>query len=619
MLRLAFAIALASFAATACVMADEPPTVEDALKNLRPEHPRLLAHKDDFDRIRTLVGQDGVPKQWMEKLRQRSAKLLSEPAPDPAVPVDDMLAVSRRALHRIMDLAMAYRIDGDRRYADRAIREMEAVCAFPNWNPKHYLDTAEMMEAVAIGYDWLYDAMTPEQRATIRAGLVRNGLNAAMDGFTKKANWTRHRFNWNPVCNGGNVAAALAVADEEPELAADVLTRAIALVKLAMPNFGPDGGWAEGPGYWTYATMYTTFMMAELESELGTDLGLSDLPGVSKTGDFGIAVRSPNEMAFNFADADEEGFATSQMFWYARRFGNPLYERYAIDHAEDGDARDLIWYDPALAAKTPVDLPLDSFFTGINVMMMRSAWHDPNAVYIGFKGGDNKAGHSHLDLGGFVLDALGKRWANDLGADDYNLKGYFGRERFTYYRAATVGHNTITIDGANQDPKAVAKIVSFSSTPDEAFGVMDLGAAYGGSAAQAKRGIALLNRMHVMVQDEIETNTPSEIAWSMHTRAEITLDGGTATLTLDGTHLRAKIIEPVDATFVVESAERSKPENPNTGMRKLMVRLPERSGTTRLVVLFTPYRDTVAGYQPTIRPLAEWKGKDEGDPDSRES
>src|SRR6185437_13853424 len=118
---------------------------------------------------------------------------------------------------------------------------------------------------------------------------------------------------------------------------------------------------------------------------------------------------------------------------------------------------------------------------------------DPNATFVGFKGGSNAANHAHLDLGSFVLDALGQRWAVDLGPDDYNLPGYFGNKRWTYYRLTTAGHNTLTIDGENQAPSARAPLLAYWSSPDRALAVADLTAAYGKHGTRATRGIELLD------------------------------------------------------------------------------------------------------------------------------
>jgi len=34
----------------------------------------------------------------------------------------------------------------------------------------------------------------------------------------------------------------------------------------------------------------------------------------------------------------------------------------------------------------------------------RSSWGNPDAAWVALKAGDNKAGHSHLDLGSFVYE-----------------------------------------------------------------------------------------------------------------------------------------------------------------------------------------------------------------------
>jgi len=89
-------------------------------------------------------------------------------------------------------------------------------------------------------------------------------------------------------------------------------------------------------------------------------------------------------------------------------------------------------------------LPLDVHFRGdADLAFFRSEWNNPNALWIGFKGGVNNAPHGHLDLGTFVLEANGVRWAVDLGGDSYELPDYWdgkqGGKRWSYYRLNNFG------------------------------------------------------------------------------------------------------------------------------------------------------------------------------------
>ena len=119
------------------------------------------------------------------------------------------------------------------------------------------------------------------------------------------------------------------------------------------------------------------------------------------------------------------------------------------------DAAHLVWYaakPPARAARRQ----LDYYFRGpVEVVTMRSAWDDPNALFVGIKAGYNQVNHGHLDLGNFELDALGVRWARDLGSENYNLPGYWegkrGGQRWSYYRLNSASHNVVMLGGKHQD------------------------------------------------------------------------------------------------------------------------------------------------------------------------
>ena len=583
----------------------DPVAARIDLSKLRRGHPRLIALDSDVERIRETVKTDETAKRYLTYLRGKATRLLKDKPVAYKLAGPRLLGVSRRALDRIYTLALVHRIDGRDELAQRAIQELLAISRFKDWHPPHFLDTAEMTHAAAIGYDWLFDKLTAAQRRTVRDGLIRNGLQPAKQGYEKRAWWSRCHHNWNQVCNGGNAIGALALADEEPKLATFILTHARKLIVNALRSYAPDGGWAEGPGYWHYATRYTVYYIAALESALGTDLGLKKIKGFSEAGEFRFAFTGPSGHTFNYADAGSSNGRAEEMFWLARTFDRPHFAWHQRSMPGRPHPLDLVWFDPRGKGPKANHTPLDRHFKGVNVAFLRSAWEDPEAIFVGFKGGDNRANHSHLDLGTFVLDALGQRWALDLGGDNYNMPAYFGGKRWTYYRLKTEGHNTLVIGGHNQDPRAKAPITAFASTPNRAFAIADLSKA---NAATKRwwRAVALLDRKQVLVQDEVDLKTPGEIVWTMHTKAAVDAAGAVATLTQRDAVLRAVIVEPTAARFELASARPPKPQNPNHGVKRLLIRLP-RTAAARLAVLLTPYRGTPpAARRPAITPLDQW-------------
>jgi len=584
------------------------PPEEKILATLRTGHPRLIALAEDTARLKKLLAEDATAAAFYKELRaQADALLRDKRTVEYRLVGPRLLGESRRCLERVYTLATVYRLDGDRRYAERAIQEMLAAAAFPDWNPKHFLDTAEMTHALAIGYDWLFDVLSADQRKTIREAILRQGLREGEKIYRRGGWWTATQYNWNQVCNGGMTIGALALADEEPQLAAFIVHQAVRSVQRAMQEYGPDGAWAEGPGYWNYATSYNVFMLAALESALGTDFGLSQTPGFSAAGDFRIHTLGPTGQAFNFADAGSGAGPSPCMFWLARKFNQPWYawrEREVVlrQVVRRPSALHLWWYDGR--PKPAGTLPLARHFRHADVVLMRSAWDDPQAVFVGFKAGDNKVNHSHLELGMFVLDADGVRWALDLGADDYNLPGYFGRQRWTYYRLGTEGQNTLWIDRQNQDPKAVAPIVAFGSHGDRHFAVADLSAAYAGTVGKVHRGIALLGRQ-VLVQDEIEDSEGHSIQWQMHTKAKPELQGQEAILRQSGRTMRLRILEPSGARFDKVSGNPPPPQRQDPDVCKLIVVLKGQKEPIRLAILFQP-ATAPPSPPPEVKPLAHW-------------
>jgi hypothetical protein len=458
-----------------------------------------------------------------------------------------------------------------------------------------------MTNAVAIGYDWLFDVLTPDQRATLRTAIVEKGLKPGMEVYESGKGWSIVTNNWNQVCNGGMTVGALAIADEEPEIARQVINHARKSIKIAMDQFQPDGGCVEGPGYWSYATRYTAYYLAALKTALNTDFGYLQSPGFADTGLFRIYAVGPIGRTFNYADAGDGVAEGAQMFWFARAFDRPIYaaheRRMIAEKKARVDPLHLLWFNAAGSDDEIAKLPTAGLFKRINVAFLRSGWNDANAAFVGFKGGDVSASHAHADLGTFIYDVDGVRWAYDLGPDDYNLPGYFGKNRFDYYRLRSEGHNTLTIDGQNQDRKGVAPIVSLSADPNRPTAVADLTMGYP-MAKKVTRSVGLIGK-DLIVSDDVQSERPVEVVWHMHTQAKIELSGITghlAMLTSGKKGLKVEIESPQGAYFQIADTDPAPATQPNPPMRapkyggkKLIIR-QVLVGTTNmhLVVRMTP-------------------------------
>lgn len=576
---------------------------EDVLAGLRKEHPRLLFTKQRQREIERMAKQHDLLARVIRQNHLNAESMLDGRPVRYEIPDGKrLLGQSRYCIERVMALSMAYRLSGDKRFAECAINEMLTAARFKDWNPRHFLDTAEMTTALAVGYDWLFDVISPEDRRVIRQAIVELGLRPGIDVYRSGGWWSKGDNNWNQVCNGGMLMGALAIAEDEPELARQVIEFALASIPRGVSVYRPSGAYPEGPGYWQYGTSYTCVTISALNTALGTDFQISKTPGLDKTGWFRIHTIGPIGLYFNYADSGSRSRLASSMFLLSHTYDEPVYawwhrrrieqelpplDRLRPDRQDRFFPLEIAWFDAAGQQLKADALPRDAFFDSRqDVVTMRSEW-DSDAWYVGFKGGDNRANHGHLDIGSFVLDAMGVRWALDLGSDNYNMPGYFGRQRWEYFRLNNRSHNTLVIGDQIQNPTARCDVVAYRSEPDRVHAVVDMTDAYRGQAQSVKRGMAMIQRRAVLVRDEV-AGAKDTVRWAMVTDAEIRLNGNRATLSKDGRQLELEILSPNDGHFQeLSTRPPTSRERSNEGTQMLAITVappPDKELTIELLI-----------------------------------
>jgi hypothetical protein len=414
----------------------------------------------------------------------------------------------------------------------------------------------------------------------------------------------------------------------QPELARKLVHRAVNGVQVVMKLYEPDGAYPEGPGYWVYGTSYNVILLAALESVLGTDFNLSQAPGFARTAAYYLHVIGPTGLYFNYPDSGSKGNFSPTVFWFAQKYDNPSLAWYQHQLWKDSSAHNsstlvqsrfspltLLWCN----SKQAVPKDLSWMGRGSNpVAMFRTSWTDPDVVYLAIKGGSPGVSHGHMDVGSFVLDAEGVRWAIDLGPESYNKieslgMDLWGRsqdaERWRIFRYNNLSHSTLLVNGQHQRVDGNAPIIRYSEERSFPHVVFDMSDVYEGQLAKALRGAALLPTGQVIIQDEFKAaNQPATVRWAMVTPARISIESNkSALLKKDGKTMHLTVLTDQEIQLRTYSTEpKADYDAPNPGTRLIGFELSLSSGqSARTAVLISP-SGANAKSSIDLRPVLQW-------------
>lgn len=591
------------------------------------DHPRILMLKGEEADILKSIENDPVWKNLHKAILSESDKLIDQMPVERIQVGRRLLGKSREALRRIFFLSYAFRTSKEKKYADRAEKELLAISGFRDWNPSHFLDVAEMTMAAAIGYDWLYQNLSPSSRSIIKEAILTKGLEPSMD--PRHNRWLKAEHNWNQVCNAGMTYGAMAIYEDKPELSKQIINRALETIVHAMVDYGPDGAYPEGYGYWGYGTSFNVMFISAIEKLFKKDFGLSAKPGFLNTASYLENMTGPSGKPFNYSDAGSNGGLKPAMFWFAKKKNDPsllwversrLKQNAAEEHVNDRLLPAIMLWGAGTAIDK-ITPPSSTMWVGHGkapVALMRSSWKDSNALFVGFKAGSVSVNHAHMDIGSFIMESDGERWAMDFGMQEYESlesKGIqlFGRtqdaERWTVFRLTNLVHNTLTVNNQHQRVQGYAPIIASSSSKNMKHAITDMSEVYKGALIKAKRGIAILNNQYVVVRDEIKaTDTVTTIRWTMLTPASVKITGdNSAELTRNGKKLVLRVDSPGAIkmkTWSTDPPNDFDAPNPGTIMVGFEMTIPANTESQMNVFLMP---SAAIGKTPAkINPLDQW-------------
>lgn len=555
---------------TALPVLDNPMSVAYLKKNLRKSHPRLVLNTSIEKVVKAKIKSDPAVKNYYEAIRLNAKGLMDKPYLERIQTGRRLLSVSREMLYRVNMLGMVYRMEKDPEVLDRLNNEIIAVCKFSDWNPSHFLDVAEMSLAVALGIDWGYSDLPRSTIDLAIDALIEKGIKPSWPANDKSPGWSSGTNNWNQVCNGGLIAASIAIAEKDPELAAKTIKRALDGLPYALASYLPDGIYPEGSTYWDYGTGFSVITCAFLESAFGTDFGHSRIDAYMNSAYFRLMCNAPSGWYYNFADCGDRRGKNADVIlaWFAAKTGNGAF--YEADRlmmpAKDmnklsrlGGAA-LVWI-AQFKEKEQAKVPSLWYGRGHNPLAIFTG---NNGYYLGAKGGRATISHGNMDAGSFIFELDGVRWVIDPGNQDYHALETTGFDlwgmcqdcqRWTLLTKNNWGHSTLTVNEQLHKVGGEAPLLEVKEG-DRPEAIFDMTPPLEGQLKTAKRTFTKNSDTSLTITDEIETSAETNlITWQLMTTADVELTAGGAILRQDGKMLKLNNLSHPDYRFSVISLD----------------------------------------------------------------
>ena len=470
--------------------------------NYEEAHPRVLLNQDGFDRLRNLYYTDETYKMMADKvIAKANSYLMVEPQKYVFDDAMRMYSTGARTQNYFMYWGYAYKITGNEKYVRRAVEELKSLDKFPDFNPMHIIDTGMFCMGLACAYDWFYEAYTPEERELAKRVTFEKCYKPLSDAYygrlsqaTSGNGTVKWTSNYNAVVSGGCLNAAIATIECDPEYNLDVIDNCIRSLEYTLAGLMPGGGWGESLSYWNYTMEFLSYSMSSLNTTFGTDYGISKSQGMESTLQFAMSGLGIGGM-YNYHDSGS-GVASltnsykcfmylANLYGEKTAYGMRMYD--IVNNRVSPVPEDVLFYSDgvddfdSLYDNEKTDIKID----GTEMFTVRDTFNrDKSKFYFATHFGATWGYHHHCDCGSFVLDIDGTRFADDLGADDYNLENELKYSSYELYRKRGEGHNILVIDpmshsgGFEQELREFAPITAYKTSNSKAYVIADMSDVY---------------------------------------------------------------------------------------------------------------------------------------------
>jgi len=483
----------------------------------RMGHPRFICRPEDLASIRAAREGDTSFGKAAKATRARANEVVAKGS------------IADSTELRILAAAHLVWGDVEPAYAKMAVSYLVGLCEQRALRPEtmsggDYMGiyySGRMFES----YDWLYDAMSQEQRDICSNELAARAANLCQSGrsIIERAAACAdgsHQMEW--LTQG--TAGAWALYEEHPELAQYLLMAVN--YWLGQPGPYSEGrGWVEGPGYGRSHLMYVA---QEVLAPLQVGLGIP----ISEYGRWGDIARFFAELTP--VGEDRQHYGDGGAYWrggwhcninlMASTAGDAeTYTRFVlnghVDYPFVTEMPTRYYYFPP-----PDEVPLQRrtrlLCPGSGFVVEHTDSRDAtNSLGFSFKCAPlGRTNHCLSEQGSFCLYAWGEELATNTGS-----YGKYGTPQDNNFNKHTVSKNSLLINGFGQVNCRVqnpweGRIIAYKAAADLVYCCGSFGNCYPPEAnvVSAFRHFLFVRNRYFVIFDDVTLTEPGEVAWLYH-------------------------------------------------------------------------------------------------------
>jgi hypothetical protein len=539
-------------------------------KNAPEHHPCLLISSQDKTRIMEGIKTGYLKKIW-ENIQKTAGDMRKTYTPDDFnynldaydekywLPTYGGYAGTIRTLASFSRYnGLVYFLSGDREAGEAAKKTLLKMAEWPTYVHPHILNQGQftywpvglMLTDLALGYDTIYDLLTPKERKKVADALYHKGVTEVFKEYVRDNRVSSDTSNWTSHVTGGGILSALVISEEytDKELEPYLTGMILKVGELVKNTFDRDGNYGEGYGYHNF-TMQT---LAEIMCALERNFGIHFPGKVNNSFEYLLYQMDPfTKELYDFGDTGNRLLPMSNFVYLLNKTKDPLL-KWLYDLSPGYHDIDLFFYDEKAKPINPSDLPTVKWFKDVGTVVFRSGFEHDDFLFV-FRCGPFY-NHQHFDQGSFFLSDRGEDLITEGGKTDYYHDPWY--QKFFIQPGA---HNCILVDEnvESQRPgdikedvqawKEYAEITDFMEFGGGAFTSGDLTRIYKGKFKGLTRSILYLKPRTVVVIDQGEGAGGAErmnLRFHPPLKKDIQLNGKTAKINRPAASLFLKTLAP---------------------------------------------------------------------------